>query len=128
MARDGDARKKEMIETAIGTPLGLFDLLGVAGAALYIGNYTLLVTRRTSADRPGYFFINMLAAGFLLISLIQAFNLGAALIQLFFLIMSMVGILSRLRLLRRLGHLWRPPAPAARQIHWSRPGLAGRRL
>jgi hypothetical protein len=120
--------KNGMLETAIGTPLGLFDLLGVAGAALYVGNYTLLVTRRTSADRPGYFFINMLAAGLLLVSLTQAFNLGAALIQLFFCVMSVVGVFSRLRLLRRLRHLGLQSAPASRPIRWSRPGLAGKRL
>ena len=115
-----------MLETATGAPLGPFDLFGVAGAALYVCNYTLLVTRRTSADRPGYFVLNLLAALLLLVSLSQAFNLGAALIQLFFCVMSVVGILSRLHPLRRLRRRHRAAAPAAQPIRWTRPGLAAR--
>ena len=116
-----------MLETATGAPLGLFDLLGVAGAALYVCNYTLLVTRRTSTDHPVYFAVNLSAALLLLISLSQAFNLGAALIQLFFCVMSVVGIVSRLHPLRRLRHRQRSAAPAPQPIRWTRPGLAAKR-
>lgn len=112
-----------MPDTATGTPLGLYDLLGVVGAALYVVNYTLLVTRQATADRAGYFFVNMLAAGLLLISLTQSFNLGAALLQCFFLAMSVVGIVSRLHPLPRLRRLRRPPVPAPQPIRWSRPGV-----
>lgn len=113
-----------LVETAKMAPLGLFDLLGVAGAALYVCNYALLVTRRTSADRPGYFVMNLLAAILLLASLSQAFNLGAALIQLFFCVMSVVGAVSRLHPLRGLQQ--RPAARAPHPIRWSRPGLAAK--
>lgn len=116
-----------MLETATGAPLGLFDLFGVAGAALYVCNYTLLVTRRTSADRPGYFVLNLLAAILLLISLTQAFNLGAALIQVFFCVMSLVGVVSRVHPLRRLRHRQRSAAPAPQPIRWTRPGLVAKR-
>lgn len=114
-----------MLEALTEVPLGLLDLFGVAGAALYICNYTLLVTRRTSADRPLYFVVNLSAAIFLLISLSQAFNLGAALIQLFFCAMSVVGIVSRLHPLRQLR---RPLLVGPQSIRWSQPGLDRERL
>ena len=117
-----------MVDTALLAHLEFFDLLGVIGAALYIGNYSLLVMRRFSTDEPGYFVVNLLAASLLLLSLSQAFNLGAALIQFFFLVMSVVGIVSRLHPLRRLRRLRRPPVPAPQPIRWSRPGVAGRKV
>lgn len=113
-----------MLETALLVHLEFFDLLGVIGAALYIFNYTMLVMRRFSADQPGYFVVNLLAASLLLLSLTQAFNLGAALIQCFFLVISVAGILSRLHPLRRLRRLRRgsSAAPQPQPIRWSRPG------
>jgi|GEM_PF-1776037 len=119
-----------MVDAALVTHLEFFDLLGVIGAALYIGNYSLLVMRRFSTDEPGYFVVNLLAASLLLLSLTHAFNLGAALIQFFFLVMSVAGIVSRLHPLRRLRRLRRRPVPAAQPqpIRWSRPGVDDRRL
>jgi len=117
-----------MVDTALVTRLEFFDLLGVIGAALYIGNYTLLVMRRFSADQPGYFVINLLAAGLLLVSLMHTFNLGAALIQFFFLVMSVVGIVSRVHPLRRLRRLRRRPLPAPQPIRWSRFGIDDSKL
>jgi len=114
-----------MLETTTGAPLGLFELFGVAGAGLYVGNYTLLVTQRTSTDRPANFMVNLAAAIPLPFSLSQAFNLGSALIQLFFLVKSLIGFVSRLQPIRRLArhrHI-RSPALQAQPIRWSRPGL-----
>ena len=80
-------------------------------------------TRQTSTDRAGYFLCDLLAAGLVLVSLTQAFDIGATLIQLFFLAMSVVGIVSRLHPLRRLRL-----APAAQPIRWSRPRVDQQRL
>lgn len=116
-----------MLDPALPIHLGFFDLLGVVGAGLYICNYTLLVMRRFTADHPGYFVVNLLAAGLVLLSLTHAFNLGAALIQFFFLVMSIAGIVSRLHPVRRLRRLRSQPAPVAQPIRWSRPGVDIRR-
>jgi predicted MFS family arabinose efflux permease len=116
-----------MLDNAAGAPLDLFDLFGVFGAALYIGNYTLLVMQRSSTDRPVYFSVNLLAASLLLLSLTQSFNLGAALIQFFFLVMSVVGIISRVHPLRQLRRLRRAPVTIPQPIRWSRPGVDARK-
>jgi hypothetical protein len=115
-----------LVDTALIGTLGLYDLFGVAGAAFYVGNYTLLVTRRTSTDGPVYFVVNLAAASLLLLSLSEAFNLGAALVQLYFCTMSVIGILSRLHPLRRLRRL--RPAPEPKPIRWTCPGSVARRL
>jgi hypothetical protein len=118
-----------MVGSALIIPLEFFDLLGVIGAALYIGNYALLVVRRFSTDTPGFFMVNLLAASLLLVSLTHAFNLGAALIQIFFLVMSAAGIVSRLHPLRRLRRLRRAHSAALQPqpIRWSRPGVVDRK-
>jgi hypothetical protein len=115
-----------MAESLIIGPLGALDLLGVLGAMLYIGNYMRLVLQRVSADTAGYFVVNLLAASLVLIGLTQAFNLAAALIQLFFVVMSLLAIANRWHPLHRLRRR-RRTAPAPQPIRWSRPGLAAER-
>lgn len=112
----------DMLESLVSGPLDFFDALGVLGAILYIGNYARLVLRRASADNASYFVVNLLAASLVLTSLTQVFNLGAALIQLFFVAMSLLGIVDRWQPLRRL---WRrrQPTLAQQPIRWTRPGL-----
>lgn len=119
--------KDKMTDSALAANLALFDVLGVGGAALYVGNYTLLVMRRFDTDMPGYFVVNLLAASLLLVSLSQAFNLGAALIQFFFLVMSVVGVVSRVHPLQRLRRLQRRSMPVPQPIRWSQPGVTGRK-
>jgi hypothetical protein len=109
--------------------LGIFDLLGVVGAMLYVGNYTRLALGRASTADTGYFVVNLLAASLVLIGLSHAFNLGAALIQLFFVVLSFVAVINRwqpLRRLRRLRRRHRPTAPESQPIRWTRPRLAAK--
>lgn len=115
-----------MVDSLIGTfdRLGAFDLLGVLGAVLYVGNYTRLVLRWSSTTETGYFVVNLMAASLVLIGLSQAFNLGAAMIQLFFLGLSFVAIIQRWQPLRRR----QPTAPEPQPIRWTRPGLAASQL
>lgn len=91
-----------MVAAMPSVSIDFFLVLGVAGALLNMANYLRLVLQRTSADQPGYFFLNLVASALLLISLSQAFNLGAALFQGFFFIMSLIGLVHRLHLIRRL--------------------------
>lgn len=74
---------------------------GMLGALCYIANYTRLTFRLTDADQPGYFALNVVAASLVLLSLTTAFNAAALVIQLFFLTMSLAGLLSRLVRRRR---------------------------
>ncbi|MDQ2090129.1 CBU_0592 family membrane protein [Marimonas arenosa] len=77
----------------------LFECLGVIGFALYVMNYTLLALRRVSGDCITYYVVNCSAASLVLLGLAVSFNLAAALIQGFWIVMSLTGI--GLRLIRR---------------------------
>ncbi|MGH1457511.1 MAG: CBU_0592 family membrane protein [Paracoccaceae bacterium] len=77
------------------------ELLGILGFCTYVSNYTMLTLRVISADCLPYFFINLCAAGLVLIGLSGSFNLASALIQGFWIVISLIGIAVRLR--RRRG-------------------------
>lgn len=81
-----------------------FDAIGVAGFGLYVMNYSLLTLGRLRSEQVTYFVVNWIAASMVLIGLMASFNLASALIQIFFIGISTVGIIVRLR--RR----WSPPA------------------
>ena len=78
----------------------MFDVVGVMGFCLYVMNYTLLTLHRLTSHSIAYFVINWLAAACVLFGLMAAFNLAAALIQLFWIVISSVAILLRLRYAR----------------------------
>ncbi|MBY5933895.1 hypothetical protein KUV51_12865 [Tateyamaria omphalii] len=77
--------------------LHLYELIGMLGFGLYVTNYGLLTTRCLSGDCLTYFSINLLAASCVLMGLMSSFNLASALIQIFWVAMSIVGIVVRLR-------------------------------
>lgn len=74
-----------------------FDAVGVAGFGLYVLNYTMLTFQRVKSESITYFVINGSAACMVLIGLSNAFNLAAAMIQIFFICISCVAIILRLR-------------------------------
>lgn len=78
----------------------VFDIVGILGVALYLGSYAALQTGFLRGQGYAYASINAAAASCVLISLWQSFNLSSALIQVFWIIISAVGI-TRLYLLRR---------------------------
>ncbi len=73
------------------------DIIGVIGFFLYVTNYTMLTLRVVSGDAIKYFAVNLIAASCVLIGLSVHFNLASALIQCFFVSMSFVGLVLRLR-------------------------------
>ncbi len=74
-----------------------FDAIGIAGFGLYVLNYTMLTFQRVKSESIIYFVINGCAACMVLVGLTNAFNLAAAMIQIFFICISCVAILVRLR-------------------------------
>ncbi|MEM6481355.1 MAG: hypothetical protein AAF922_01750 [Pseudomonadota bacterium] len=76
-------------------------LIGLFGVLLYVTGFLLLSSGRIDSSRPGYFILIFIAASCVLISLSVDFNMSSALIQLFYIVMSMGGVLLRLR--RRKG-------------------------
>ncbi len=75
----------------------IFDAIGIAGFGLYVVNYTMLTFQRVKSESIIYFVINGSAACMVLVGLTNAFNLAAAMIQIFFICISCVAILVRLR-------------------------------
>ncbi len=75
----------------------IFDAIGIAGFGLYVLNYTMLTFQRVKSESIIYFVINGSAATMVLIGLTNAFNLAAAMIQIFFICISCVAVLVRLR-------------------------------
>lgn len=75
----------------------IFDAIGVAGFGLYVLNYTMLTFQRVKSESIIYFALNGSAACMVLIGLTNAFNLAAAMIQIFFIGISCVAIILRLR-------------------------------
>ena len=78
-------------------PPEFFDAIGIAGFGLYVFNYGLLTFQRIGSETTVYFAINWLAATFVLIGLTTSFNLASALIQIFWIVISTIAIIIRLR-------------------------------
>lgn len=72
-------------------------LVGLSGAVIYMMTFALLATRIVSGDSIGYFLMNLSAASLVLISLSQSFNAASLVIQLFWIIVSILSIAARLR-------------------------------
>lgn len=75
----------------------LAELTGIAGFGLYVLTYGLLTFRILSAQSVHYFCFNLTAATCVLIGLSSSFNLASAMIQIFWISMSLIGIMLQLR-------------------------------
>ncbi|MEL6958526.1 MAG: hypothetical protein AAGL89_06190 [Pseudomonadota bacterium] len=74
-----------------------YEAIGILGFTLYVGNYLLLTLHWVTSHSAAYFMINLAAATCVLISLTQTFNLASALIQMFWIVMSITAIMLRLK-------------------------------
>jgi len=81
-------------------------LIGLVGVLLYITGFLLLSSGRIDSARPGYFALVFFAASCVLVSLCVDFNMSSALIQLFYITMSVGAIILRLRRKRRMNALF----------------------
>ncbi|WP_300550731.1 cyclic nucleotide-binding domain-containing protein [Roseovarius sp.] len=73
-------------------PPWVFDWSGHLGVALYLGSYAALQAGLIRGSSYIYALLNLLAASFVLISLSAAFNLSSALIQVFWIAISLGGL------------------------------------
>lgn len=80
---------------SIASPV-LIDLIGISGFVLYVLNYTLLTFRVLDTQHVAYFALNLTAASFVLIGLSASFNLASAMIQMFWICISIIAIALRL--------------------------------
>ncbi|WP_306252886.1 hypothetical protein [Parvularcula sp. IMCC14364] len=82
-----------MSELSLGWP----DLVGFVGVAFLLSSYAGLQFGKISAEAPLYSVLNALAALLILFSLIFSFNAASFVIELFWLIISLVGLVRSLR-------------------------------
>lgn len=90
-------------------PAEFFEVIGVLGFAIYVLNYLLLTVNWLTSQCTSYFALNMLAATLVLIGLTHSFNLASALIQSFWIVISIIAIVIRIR---------RRPAARSPQRTW----------
>lgn len=72
---------------------GLIDFLGNIGVLLLMTAYLMLQINRLSASGLVYSLLNLLGATLIIISLTTDFNLSAFVIEVFWVLISMVGII-----------------------------------
>ncbi len=80
----------------------ILDTAGLAGVVLYLGSYALLQAGMLRGSSYTYAILNLCAAGFVLLSLTVAFNLSSAIIQVFWIMISVLGIIRLLWINRRV--------------------------
>lgn len=71
-------------------------IVGVGGFILYVGNYLMLTFGLKTSESVAYFAINLLASAMVLMGLTVEFNLSSSLIQVFYLSISLCGVVIRL--------------------------------
>ena len=80
----------------------LHDLVGNIGVVMIVGSYFLVQIRRMSATELPYILLNGLGAGCILYSLAFDFNMSAFLLELIWLLISLLGLV-RVLVERRRG-------------------------
>jgi len=79
---------------------GWFDIIGNTGVILIITAYFLLQAKLVDSASISYSAINALGASLILFSLTEAFNLAAFILEFFWILISLWGLASALRLKR----------------------------
>ena len=70
----------------------VYDLLGNIGVVLIILTYLLLQLRRITSESLLYSVLNMVGAALIIVSLLFDFNLSAFIVEAFWVIISLIGI------------------------------------
>jgi hypothetical protein len=70
-----------------------FDVCGMVGVALVLAAYALLTAGRLVAQGAVYLLLNLAGSAAILVSLTQAFNLSAFVIQIAWIAISIYGLL-----------------------------------
>lgn len=78
----------------------VYAVFGFLGIAFYLGSYAALQLGYLNGQGGLYAVLNLIAASSVLISLTAAFNLSSAVIQIFWIFISIIGLI-RIYLLTR---------------------------
>jgi len=82
--------------------LDVYAVFGFLGVTLYLGSYAALQLGYLNGQGGVYAALNLTAASSVLISLIAAFNLSSAVIQIFWIVISLIGLVRMYLLTRRI--------------------------
>jgi multidrug transporter EmrE-like cation transporter len=69
-----------------------YDVIGNLGVVMIVGSYLLVQIRKMSSMELPYAVVNGLGAAFILYSLYFEFNLSAFMVEVFWLLISLVGM------------------------------------
>ena len=72
---------------------GVYDIIGLIGAALIIVAYLLLQTNKLKLTTLVYSLLNAIGAGLIIISLVINWNLASFIIEVFWLLISIFGLI-----------------------------------
>ncbi len=78
-----------------------YQVLGVLGSVLYLTNYSCLQLGIVDGNGHCYRFGSMIAAGLVLTSLTEQFNLASAIIQISWICLSFIGFARAIWIMRR---------------------------
>lgn len=71
---------------------GLLDFVGNIGVVMLIVTYLLLQLNKLRSDDLAYSLLNAIGASFIVVSLLVNFNLSALVIEVFWVLISFIGI------------------------------------
>jgi hypothetical protein len=73
--------------------LNFYDILGASGTILIIGTYIILQIGRIKSEQLAYSILNAVGATLIVISLTHSFNLSAFIVEFFWALISVYGII-----------------------------------
>jgi hypothetical protein len=76
---------------------GLFDFVGNVGVAIMIVAYLLVQLNRLDTNDPVYSLLNAFGAALVIVSFIVNFNLSAFIMEVFWFLISLIGVYRYLR-------------------------------
>ena len=77
---------------------GLLDVVGNLGVVILMATYLMLQLNRIRSDELTYSLLNAIGASLVIISLLVDFNLSALLMEVFWVLISLLGIYRYFRL------------------------------
>ena len=76
---------------------GLLDIFGIAGVILLVITYLLLQVNRLPSTGLAYSLLNAIGASLIILSLLANFNLSAFLMEAFWVLISLIGVVRYMR-------------------------------
>lgn len=73
--------------------LSVYDILGTIGTIIIIGTYVLLQLEKIKSDALRYSLLNAVGATLIIVSLIHSFNFSAFIVEFFWVLISIYGII-----------------------------------